>query len=116
MIAGFVIDGDAPRNVLIRAVGAITLSGFGVTGGLGDPALELMDSSGKVVARNDDWAKSPQAPMLPYAASCVSAFALPDPGKDAVLLVSLAPGLYTAKIVNLYQPDGVALLEVYAAP
>ena len=116
MIAGFVIDGAAPRNVLIRAVGAATLSGYGVAGGLGDPALELMDSAGKVVARNDDWAKSPQAPMLSYAASCVSAFALPDPGKDAALLASLAPGLYTAKVVNLYQPDGVVLLEVYAAP
>jgi len=116
MIAGFVIDGDAPQNVLIRAVGAATLGSFGVTGGLGDPALELSDRSGTVVARNDDWVNSPRAALLPYASACVSAFALPDPGKDAVLLVNLAPGLYTAKVVNLFQPDGVALLEVYAAP
>ena len=116
MIAGFVIEGDAPRNVLIRAVGAATLGSFGVTGGLGDPALELADGSGTVVARNDDWVDSQRAAWLPYASSCVSAFALPDPGKDAVLLVSLAPGLYTAKVVNLLQPDGVALLEVYMAP
>lgn len=116
MIAGFVIEGDAPRNVLIRAVGAATLGSFGVTGGLGDPALELADRAGAIVARNDDWVDSPRAALLPYASSCVSAFALPSPGKDAALLVSLAPGLYTAKIVNLFQADGVALLEVYAAP
>lgn len=116
MIAGFVIAGDAPRNVLIRAVGAATLGSFGVMDGLGDPALELADRSGAVMARNDDWGNSPRAALLPYASSCVSAFALPDPGKDAVLLVSLAPGMYTAKVVNLFQSDGVALLEVYAAP
>jgi hypothetical protein len=55
-------------------------------------------------------------PSSGVVAVCVSAFALPDPGKDAVLFVNLAPGPYTAKAVHLFQPDGVALLEVYAVP
>ncbi|MBI5768786.1 MAG: putative Ig domain-containing protein [Verrucomicrobia bacterium] len=116
MIAGFVIDGTASRTVLVRAIGGGTLGGFGLNDGLGDPVLEIYDSAGTLVERNDDWGRSPQAPLFPQRFSTVGAFALPDLSKDAVLLTSLPPGAYTAKIVNLVQPEGVALIEIYQAP
>ena len=116
IIAGFVIDGGAARNVLLRAIGGGTLGGFGLAGGLGDPALEIYDATGELVDKNDDWGKSPLAPLLPQRFASVGAFGLPNTSKDAALLVALAPGAYTAKIVNTDQPDGVALVEIYQAP
>ena len=116
MIAGFVIDGDSARNVLIRAIGGGTLSAYGVAGGLGDPALEIYNSRGEVIARNDDWGRSQQASLLPQTFASVAAFGLAGASKDAAILLALPPGLYTAKVINQDQPDGVALIEVYAAP
>jgi hypothetical protein len=116
MIAGFVIDGDSARNVLIRAIGGGTLSAYGVAGGLGDPALEIYNSRGEMIAWNDDWGRSQQASLLPQTFTSVSAFGLTGTSKDAAILITLPPGLYTAKVINQDQPDGVALIEVYAAP
>jgi poly(3-hydroxybutyrate) depolymerase len=116
LIAGFVIAGSATRSVLIRAIGAATLSAFGINGGLADPAVEVYGSSGSLVAANDDWGLSQLAPFLPQAFSSAGAFPLSTTSKDAAVLVTLPPGAYTAKVVNRDQPDGVALVEIYAAP
>lgn len=116
MIAGFVVEGGASRPVLIRAIGGGTLGGFGLVGGLGDPALEVYDGAGVLVAKNDDWGRSAQAPLLTQRFSSVGAFALASVSKDAGLIATLPPGAYTAKVVNLEQPSGVALIEVYQAP
>src|SRR5213075_1775737 len=97
MIAGFVIAGGQPRGVLIRAIGGATLGGFGITGGLGDPALEIYNSAGERIALNDDWGRSPDAPFLSQAFSSVGAFALANTSKDAAVLVTLPPGAYTAR-------------------
>jgi hypothetical protein len=56
MIGGFIIAGDAPQTVLIRAVGPNLLN-YGVSGVLADPMLQLY-SGGTMIASNDDW---PQA-------------------------------------------------------
>jgi hypothetical protein len=116
MIAGFVIEGAASRTVLVRAIGGETLGAFGIAGGLGDPALEIYGGSGALAAKNDDWGRSTQAPLLSQRFSSVGAFGLTGVSKDAAVLATLPPGAYTAKIVNLDQPQGVALIEVYQAP
>jgi hypothetical protein len=116
MIAGFAIDGAAPRNVLLRAIGGPTLSTFGVAAGLGDPVLEIYNGSGALVARNDDWAKSQQLDALQQAFVATGVFALAGQNKDAALVLTLPPGTYTAKVTNRDQPEGVALIEVYQAP
>ncbi|MGH8019394.1 MAG: hypothetical protein ACREIA_14110 [Opitutaceae bacterium] len=54
IIPGFVVTGDAPRRVLIRAAGP-ALGPFGLTG-LSDPVLTLYSNRGvAAVAENDDW-------------------------------------------------------------
>ena len=58
LIAGLVIAGTTPRTVLIRAIGAATLATFGISGGLIDPGLEIYDSTGALIASNDDWGQS----------------------------------------------------------
>ena len=116
LIAGFVIEGSAARTVLIRAVGP-TLTGYGVGGALADPQLELTQSVGgvtQVVAGNDDWGGQTQ---IAAVGTAVGAFALASNGsKDAAILVTLPPGVYSAKASGVGATTGVALIEVYEVP
>ncbi|MBE2214495.1 MAG: hypothetical protein IAE82_11545 [Opitutaceae bacterium] len=118
-IPGFVIDGTAPKRVLIRAVGEkLGLpppAGFGVAGTIADPVLTLK-RSGTTVATNDDWDDAQNATEVAAAAAAVYAFSLPAGGKDAALLVTLDPGVYTAIAEGKNGATGVALIEVYAIP
>jgi hypothetical protein len=46
----------------------------------------------------------------------VGAFALEAASRDAVLLVTLEPGSYTAQISGVGNTTGVALVEIYDVP
>lgn len=111
MIAGFVIGGSQPKQVLIRASGP-TLSQFGVGGVLDDPVL-ILHAGQTEIARNDDW--SSDADRIEGAARMVNAFAWPRGSKDAALLVTLNPGAYTAHVTGKNNTTGVALIEVFEA-
>lgn len=54
LIAGFVVTGNARKRVLLRAVGP-ALAGFGVSGALSDPQLQVYDAGHATIASNDDW-------------------------------------------------------------
>jgi sugar lactone lactonase YvrE len=108
-IAGFVISGTTPKQVLIRGVGP-GLTPYGVTAFLPNPHLKVF-SGGTVVAENEDWGGDP---TVAAAASRVGAFPLSATSKDAALVVTLPPGGYTAQVVA-NGGDGVALAEVYDA-
>jgi uncharacterized protein (DUF1800 family) len=107
MIAGFVVGQGAPKKVLIRAVGP-ALTAQGVTGVLSDPVLTLNDSSGAPILTNDNWAAA-DAPVFAQA----GAFELPSGSRDAVIVTTLNPGLYTAIVSGLSNTTGIALVEVY---
>src|SRR5678815_2242124 len=53
-IGGFIINGTDPKLVVIRAIGP-SLTAVGVAGALADPLLEVHDSTGLIIATNDDW-------------------------------------------------------------
>ena len=109
LITGLVVGGSTPKRVLLRAVGP-TLSGFGVTGALANPRLQLLDAAGKVIAENDDWSGSDTITAI----SRVGAFGLADCAKDAALLLTLVPGAYTMQVAGV-AGSGVALAEIYDA-
>jgi hypothetical protein len=111
LIAGFTISGGASKTVLIRAVGPSLLP-FGVTGVLMDPKLELFTGSTKI-NENDNWGGGA---ALADAFRSVAAFELPATSSDAVLLVTLEPGSYTAQVSGVGSTTGVALVEVYEVP
>ena len=111
LIAGFVIGGQTSKTVLIRAIGP-TLATFGVPGALLDPKLALYSSAGKI-NENDDWGGSA---ALSSAFTSVGAFPLNGASRDAVLLVTLPPGNYTAQATGVGNASGVALVEVYDVP
>lgn len=116
LIAGFVIEGTAERTMLIRAVGP-TLGVYGVGGALLDPQLELTQSvngATVIVASNDNWGGDAQ---IASVGGTVGAFALNSAAsKDAALLVTLPPGVYSAKASGVGATTGVALIEVYEVP
>lgn len=123
LIGGFVISGVTPKRVLIRGIGP-GLATFGVGGTLADPNLTVYSGT-TMVARNNDWS-SPTTidPLQPVAtagevstaALSVGAFALSGGSKDAAVLVTLAPGSYTAQVNGVGTASGVALVEIYEVP
>jgi hypothetical protein len=115
LIAGFVIAGTTPTTVLIRAAGPALVS-YGVPGVLADPTLAVVDLSGVRLAVNDDWSAATNKSALSTAAAQVGAFAFADPSKDSAVLLTLAPGNYTALVNGANGTSGVALVEVYEVP
>lgn len=111
MVAGFVINGNSPKKVLVRAVGP-TLASFGVNGTLADPELRIVQGT-TVVRENDNWEVGNSPAIITDASARSGAFALPSGSKDAVILLSLAPGAYTAQVSGVNNTTGVAIVEVY---
>ena len=111
LTAGFVIGGTTARTVLVRAIGP-TLVGFGVASPMADPKLDLF-SGQTVIASNDNWGGDAQ---LTAVGTAVGAFEIVNlASKDAVLVVTLAPGNYTAQVSGI-GGGGTALVEVYEVP
>ncbi|MFM8618855.1 MAG: immunoglobulin domain-containing protein [Opitutaceae bacterium] len=113
LTAGFVLGGVTARSVLVRVMGP-SLTQFGLAAGdvMADPRLELF-SAGTRIAGNDDWGGDPQ---LAAVGSGVGAFAPRGPTTtDAILLLTLAPGNYTAQATG-GAGAGQVLVEVYEVP
>ena len=116
LIAGFSITGVTPKTVLVRGIGP-TLAAFGVSGALADPVLDLYASGAtSALSSNDNWSAASNATQVADAAAGVGAFALTAGSKDAVLLVTLPPGTYTAQISGVANTTGTALVEIYEVP
>ncbi len=110
LVPGFVIGGNAPKQLLIRAVGP-GLTQFGVGGVLEDPQLTLTPlGQNFVVAASDNWGGST---TLAAAFSQAGAFALPAGSNDAAVVVRLPPGGYTVVVSGVGNTTGTALVEVY---
>jgi sugar lactone lactonase YvrE len=110
-IAGFVVTGTTPKELLVRAVGP-SLASYGVTGALTNPKLQIFDQSGKVIAENDDWRGDA---TVSATGDRVGAFRLPANSLDSALVTTLAPGAYTAQVSAPAGGSGIALVEVYDA-
>jgi hypothetical protein len=114
LIAGFVVGGITPKPVLIRAAGP-ALADFGVGGALIDPIVTINDSTGTVVASNDNWETAANLATLNAAFARVGAFPFKPSSHDAALLLTLPPGGYTAVVNEAGNATGSALVEVYDA-
>jgi len=111
-IGGFVVQGAAPRTVLIRGDGP-ALGVFGVEGPLPDPVLTVYNSSGTAIASNTGWTTNANPGGIATAALQTGAFALPNPSLDSALLLTLQPGAYTVQITSAKGNSGIALFEAY---
>jgi hypothetical protein len=102
LIAGFIITGSQPKKVIVRALGPV----LPVIANLADPTLELHDSSGGLVASNDNWQESQQDALK---ATTIP----PNNDYEAAIVKTLAPGAYTAVLAGKGVTTGVGLVEVY---
>ena len=114
LITGVVLAGDGPKTVLIRGVGPTLASRDGVTGVLADPQLKLFRMTGGAsnqVAENNDWGGS--AEMKAVFTQIGAGPLASDTSKDAALLVTLDPGVYSVHLSGAGGSTGVALVEIF---
>jgi uncharacterized delta-60 repeat protein len=124
VIGGFVIGGTGTETLLLRAVGPGLATTFGVPGVLATPTLSVYDSGNHLLAQNTGWGTpttvngsypAASASTISADAAAVGAFSLVSGSADSVVVVTLAPGAYTAQVTGGTQ-SGVALFEVYEVP
>jgi hypothetical protein len=115
LIAGFVINGNMPKKLVIRGIGPRLQSLFGLTGVLADPVLEIFDSKSNLIATNDNWGDNNQSATLEAAFSYVGAYSFATSTKDAAIYLTLPAGVYTAIVSGAGATTGEAVVEVYDA-
>ncbi len=108
LIGGFIITGTDQKHVVLRAIGP-SLSQDKVANPLADPILELHDSTGAIVATNDNWKENSTADQMVLVANKLA----PKDDAESALVQTLAPGGYTAIVRGVGGDMGVALVEVY---
>ena len=104
-IGGFIITGSASKQVLLRGIGP-SLAQFGVPNVLADPVIELHGPAGFTTIINDNW-RDTQATVI------IATGIPPTNDLESAILVTLAPGAYTAIVKGNNDTSGVALVEVY---
>ncbi len=102
LIAGFIVLGDAPKNILIRGLGP----SLPVQGALALPELNLYDQDGNLIIANVFWGNSNRTPVLLTGLA-------PQSLDEAALYVTLFPGSYTVTLLDPTGQPGIGLVEVY---
>ncbi len=109
LIAGFMARGSGMKRVMLRAIGP-SLSSAGIRGVLANPVLALYDSSGALLAENDDWEENSNRQEI------VDTGIAPLSPDESVILRSLpasTSGNYTVVLRSASGAPGVSLVEVY---
>jgi len=103
LIGGFIITGTQPKKVIVRAIGP----SLPLANRIQDPTLELHNSTGGLVAFNDNWSQNTNANEI--ASSGVA----PTNASESAILINLAPSSYTAVVRGANQTTGAAVVELY---
>lgn len=107
MIGGFIIRGDLSKRMIARVRGpSLTLAGTPINGRMQDPAVELHDGSGALVAQNDNWRSTQETEIQ---ASTLA----PTDDREAAIVSTLQPGNYTTVVRGANNSTGIALVEFY---
>jgi cyclophilin family peptidyl-prolyl cis-trans isomerase len=114
LIGGFIVRGtssSSTKRLLVRGIGP-SLSSNGVANPLADPIIELHDSSGAVLATNDNWQTS-------YATTnAIKDTGIPPSSSLEAALVATVPATtsgsaYTVVLKGVSDGTGVGLVEIY---
>ena len=104
LIGGFIITGTEPKKVIVRAIGpSLPLAGV-----LADPILELRDSSGGLIAVNDNWRTDQEAEII--------ATTIPPSNDLESAIVATLPAnnsAYTAIVRGVNNGTGIGVVEAY---
>lgn len=102
LIGGFIITGADQKKVVVRAIGP----SLAISGVLADPALELYNASGVLVASNDNWRSTQQQEIIDTTVP-------PSNDKEAAIVATLDGGAYTSVLRGVNNATGIALVEAY---
>jgi hypothetical protein len=103
MIGGFIITGSQPETVIVRGIGP----SLSIPGLLADPIIDLHDSSGALIASNDNWKDDPNQQQI------IDGGLAPTNESESALWQTLDPGAYTVILRGNNAGTGVGLVEVY---
>jgi acetyl esterase/lipase len=104
MIGGFIVTGDRAKKVVLRAIGP-SLANLGVPNALSDPVLELYDSTGRLIAQNNDCSSIPPN-LIPDGLE-------PSNGKESLITATVPAGAYTGVLRGVNGASGVGLFELF---
>ena len=101
--------------MIVRAIGPELTPPFDVPNTLADPTLELYDSTGALIASNDNWQYTIIGGVITSAQVQRFGTATTLRGTQSSRRSSrmLPPGNYTAIVSGVNNTTGVALVEVY---
>lgn len=107
LIAGLIVGGNALANnaVVLRAIGP-SLASSAIANPLQDPILELHNSSGALIASNNNWQDTQRAQIIATGLA-------PANARESAIYATLPAGAYTAIVRGANNTTGVALVEVY---
>src|SRR5438552_3413839 len=99
LIGGFVISGNNPKQVLVRAMGP-SLPAV-IPNRMQDPMISLHDSTTAEIDSDDDWQSHPNAGQIPMSLQ-------PGDPRESAIFTTLQPGGYTAIVSGKGGTTGVA--------
>ena len=110
MIGGFIVGsgGGGAARVVVRGIGP-SLVKSGLTNALQDTTLELRNSSGALLAANDDWKQTQRAAIEQTGIP-------PSDDRESAIVAELPSGPYTIILRGKNDTAGVGLVELYALP
>lgn len=103
-IGGFIVRGTPGKQVVLRGIGPSMTS---VSNRLADPVIELFDSQGQSIARNDNFRDSPEAAQIRAIGLA------PNSDNESAILRTLNDGAYTVVLSGAGDTSGVGLVEIY---
>jgi hypothetical protein len=112
LIAGFIVTGNDPRQIIVRGIGpSIKINGQPLAGAMQNPTIELHDPNGGVTT-NDNW-KTDDATGQSQQAAIENTGVAPTDDRESALVRNLSPGTYTVVLRGKNNTTGIALVEVY---
>jgi N-acetylneuraminic acid mutarotase len=116
MIGGFIVQGTQPKKVIIRAIGPeLSAPPFNIPNVLTDPTLELHDSTGALIASNDNWMTTIIGGIITsdQVQDIINSGHAPTDPSESAIIATLPQGNYTAIVRGVNNTMGVALVETY---
>src|SRR5207245_11485421 len=97
MIGGFIVQGTGTKRVIIRAIGP-ELGQYGVQDPLDDRTLELHDTTGALIARNDNWRTTIIGGVITqdHVQDIINSGLAPGGQNESAIIADLPVGKYTA--------------------
>tara|TARA_R110002073_G_scaffold66706_1_gene166465 strand:- start:523 stop:3393 length:2871 start_codon:yes stop_codon:yes gene_type:complete len=107
LIGGVIIAGDEDKTVTVRARGpSLVDADPNLKNLLGDPLIQLFNSSGELIDTNDNWNDH-------SSVSSLRSDLQPTRSLESALTRTLAPGAYTAIVRGVSGSTGIGIVEVF---